>query len=157
MSEQSILSERDCSGGFLSTSLMKAAVHGDVRLVEVALECTSTNLDAVDAHGRTALTIACQNGHAAVVRALLAAGCDLGVGCSGSQADAIADEHGHADIAEAVRTEARARASLEAAISGCAPCDGATDNGSRAGAADELMAKLLKEAGLPKGSKEAPF
>jgi hypothetical protein len=41
-------SERDeCSGGYQSTPLMRAARSGQVELVATALECTATNMDAV--------------------------------------------------------------------------------------------------------------
>ena len=53
--------ERECSGGFQLTPLMKAAIHGDVSLVEKALECTALNLDAVGGDGRTALHTAAAN------------------------------------------------------------------------------------------------
>ena len=37
----------ECSGGFQSTPLTKAARFGQVELVATALECTATNLDAI--------------------------------------------------------------------------------------------------------------
>ena len=69
------LAERECSGGFQLTPLMKAAIHGDVSLVEKALECTALNLDAVGGDGRTALHTAAANGHRNVVQASLAVLC----------------------------------------------------------------------------------
>ena len=71
------MEERECSGGHQSTSLMKAARHGQVDLVVTALECTATNLDAVGADGKTALMIACANGHLGVAKAMANAGADI--------------------------------------------------------------------------------
>ena len=42
-----VMAERSCNGGFQSTSLQRAARHGDASLVALALECSATNLDAV--------------------------------------------------------------------------------------------------------------
>ena len=70
---------------------MKAATQGSVAMVETALECTATNLDAIDADGRTALMIAATHGHAAVCRALAEAGCDLDArDCDGKRATDLA-------------------------------------------------------------------
>ena len=60
--------ERDCAGGFHSTSLMKAARNDQPELVEKALECTANNIDAVGSDGRTALMIAAALGHLRVVQ-----------------------------------------------------------------------------------------
>ena len=153
------LAEIDCAGGYLSTSLMKAAVHGDAKLVSVGLECTASNIDAVDASGRTALMIACVNGHADVARALMEAGCDLSAADGeGRSAERLAEAHGHAAVAAAVRAEEHKRAKVWAAIMG-APSVQQPSAGLRAAELappDDVMAKMAA-ASLPVGAREAPF
>lgn len=90
---------------------MKAAVHGDVSLVERALECTALNLDAVGGDGRTALHTAAANGHRAVVRALADAGCDIDATADGQTAAEIALAAGHFTIFEDLTAEAQKRKS----------------------------------------------
>ena len=109
-SAEPALAERDCSGGFQLTPLMKAAIHGDVSLVEKALECTALNLDAVGGDGRTALHTAAANGHRAVVRALADAGCDIDAAADGQTAAEIALAAGHFAIFEDLTAEAQKRA-----------------------------------------------
>ena len=82
------MAERECDGGFISTSLQKAALTGNVDMLVAALECTATNIDAVDADGCTALMIAASNGHAALVRAL----CDAGADVSPTNGDGLTAE-----------------------------------------------------------------
>ena len=144
---EAAMAERACDGGFQSTPLQRAARHGDTSLVAVALECSATNLDAVDAEGRTALMIAAANGHAAVVRALLDAGCDVdAVDGAGMSAVDAARAAGHAAIAASVQTEKAKREALLSQICG------------KQGLPPELAALL--SAGGPPGagrSAEAPF
>ena len=90
---------------------MKAAIHGDVSLVEKALECTALNLDAVGGDGRTALHTAAANGHRAVVRALADAGCDIDATADGQTAAEIALAAGHFAIFEDLTAEAQKRRS----------------------------------------------
>jgi ankyrin repeat protein len=91
-------------GGFMSTSLQKAAQSGDASLVAAALECSATNLDAVDATGRTALMIAAARGHLSVLRALCDAGADVDpLDGNGRDAVAIAEAEGHTACAELCR------------------------------------------------------
>mmetsp|Transcript_8956 Transcript_8956/g.15350 ORF Transcript_8956/g.15350 Transcript_8956/m.15350 type:complete len:147 (-) Transcript_8956:156-596(-) len=113
-------SERDeCSGGYQSTPLMKAARSGHVELVAIALECTATNMDAVGADGRTALITAAAHGHLAVVTALMNAGCDLDVeDCSGQTAVQVAEVAGNKDIAIAIQKGLAQRAAVWSAIKG---------------------------------------
>ena len=87
--------ERDCAGGFHSTSLMKAARNDQPELVEKALECTANNIDAVGSDGLTALMIAAALGHLRVMRALCNAGADLN----------LVDANGHSALDAAIRSE----------------------------------------------------
>ena len=145
------MAERACDGGFQSTPLQRAARHGDASLVVVALECSATNLDAVDAEGRTALISAAANGHAAVVRALLDAGCDVDAADgAGMSAVDSATAAGHAAIAVTVEREKAKREALLNLI--CGPGTG------KQGLPPELAA-LLSAGGSPGAgrSAEAPF
>ena len=117
---------------------MKAAIHGDVSLVEKALECTALNLDAVGGDGRTALHTAAANGHRAVVRALADAGCDIDATADGQTAAEIALAAGHFTIFEDLTAEAQKREQIWRAINGEATIAAAV-------------------AGGASGSKEAPF
>ena len=151
------MEERECSGGFMATSLQKAARSGDVDSLVASLECTATNLDAVDAEGHTALMIAAANGHTALVTALCDAGADTSAtDGDGHTAEQIAANAGHAACAARLHKEAGRRASIWAAINGGASGgDGAPS--SQAPRMEDMMAKLLAEAGLPKGPAESPF
>jgi len=148
------MEERACSGGFMSTSLQKAATHGDARLVAQALECTATNLDAIGADGRTALMLAAMHGHLSVCAALCDAGADLDV-CDGAgqSAEALAAASGHAQCAKLLASEATKRRALWSTIMGT----GAAGPTSSIEPREDVMAKLLAEAGLPKGAAESPF
>lgn len=64
-------------GGYKRTSLQLAARDNTPEVAIRSLECTATNLDAVDEHGRTALMTASLKGSFKVVKVLLAAGADL--------------------------------------------------------------------------------
>ena len=98
---------RDCSGGFMSTTLHKAATHGDASLVAKALECTATNLDSVTAEGLTALMIAAGHGHLSVLTALCEAGADIEpCDSDGRNAEALALSSGHEQCALLLRAEA---------------------------------------------------
>ena len=146
---EAAMAERSCDGGFQSTPLQRAARHGDASLVLVALECSATNLDAVDAEGRTALIIAAANGHAAVVHALLDAGCDVDAADgAGMSAVDSATAAGHAAIAVSVAKEKAKREALLSLICGA----------GKQSLPPELAALL--SAGGPPGagrSAEAPF
>ena len=155
--------ERECTGGFMSTSLQKAAVHGQVELVERALECTATNIDAVDSNGETALMIAASNGHNNVLRALCDAGADVTLtNGDGLTAADIASRAGKDACVQLLKREAERRDALEAAIRGIE----AQQSGAPLPAAaarptmppvEDLMAKMLAEAGVAAGPKESPF
>ena len=146
------MEERECSGGHQSTSLMKAARHGQVDLVVTALECTATNLDAVGADGKTALMIACANGHLGVAKAMADAGADIdATDGDGRKAVDIAEAAGHAKIADMLRAEAGKRAAVWDAIGG----------GGGGGDASSLEAMLSQLAGgvgsTPGQTRESPF
>ena len=114
-----VMAERPCNGGFQSTSLQRAARDGEASLVAVALECSVVNLDAVDAEGRTALIIASSNGHAAVVRALLDAGCDIdATDGAGRAAVGAAAAAGHTAVVTCLREEKAKREAFMLSISG---------------------------------------
>ena len=141
--------ERDAcaEGGFLATSLMKAATQGSVLMVEKALECTATNLDAISADGRTAVMIAALNGHAAVCRALAEAGCDLEArDCDGKRAVDLAAD---AACRDALADEQRKRDLLWSAISGEAAAEQDPEAQLRA-----MLASAKLGGGL---SAESPF
>ena len=150
--------ERECDGGFMSTSLQKAARAGDANLVAYALECTQTNLDAPDAEGCTALMIAAGLGHLNVVRALADAGADLAaIDASGRTAAQIASAAGHADIHELLARAQAERDALLAALTAGSMASNEVGGTSFRGKGDDLMAKLTRQAGLPAGPSEAPF
>lgn len=143
--------ERECSGGFASTSLMKAALHNDVAAVERALECSAVNINAYDAQGRTALMIAAAQGNRDVALALSNAGGDvLLTNADGQTAEEIASQHGHGDTAAAIKADRLRRETIYAAIY-------ESDAPSKGAPAADAMAKLLAQAGLPPGAKESPF
>ena len=104
--------ERDCAGGFHSTSLMKAARSDQPELVEKALECTANNIDAVGSDGRTALMIAAALGHLRVVRALCNAGADLN----------LVDGNGRSALDAAIRSEHAEIAALLCVQPAATPC-----------------------------------
>eukprot|EP00959_Pyramimonas_sp_CCMP1952_P008877 185673-Pyramimonas_sp.AAC.1 len=109
----------ECSGGFQSTPLMKAARYGQAEGVARALECTATNLDAIGADGRTALITGAANGHLEVVKVLMDAGCDLDIqDLSSRTAVAVAETEGHPHIAKAIKDEQERRAVFWSAIKG---------------------------------------
>lgn len=145
------LAERECDGGFQSTSLQRAARHGDASLVAVALECTATNLDAVDADGRTALLIAAFNGHASVVRALLDAGCDMDAhDGTGATALDVAKAAGHDEVALMLQAEKVKRDAVWGAILG--------QKSAKPDLPPELAAMMMASAAGGGGrSLEAPF
>ena len=146
------LAERECDGGFQSTSLQRAARHGDASLVAVALECTATNLDAVDADGRTALLIAALNGHASVVRALLDAGCDMDArDGGGATALDAAKAAGHKEVALMLQAEQVKRDAVWGAILG--------EKRAKPDLPPELTAMMMASAAAGGGGRslEAPF
>ena len=155
------MEERECSGGFARSPLQRAAADGDLARVRHLLECTTVfgNLDAIDENGCTALMIAAKGGHTALVRVLIDAGADLdAIDANGQDAAATADAAGHSAVAKMLRTEAGSRAELWAAISGEPKKSSSTSSTAAPRAApDDLMAKLLADAGLPKGPAESPF
>ena len=150
------MEERDCSGGFAASPLQRAAADGDLVRVRHLLECTTVfgNLDAIDENGRTALMIAAEGGHTALVRVLIDAGADLdAIDAKGQDAAATADAGGHSAVAKMLSAEAKSRADLWSAISGASKKSSSTAAAPR----DDAMAKLLAEAGLPAGPAESPF
>ncbi|KAJ1451679.1 ankyrin repeat-containing domain protein [Pelagophyceae sp. CCMP2097] len=142
--------ERECAGGFMSTSLHKAARYDDAALVEAALDVSASQIDAVDAKGRTALMIAAQSGHGRVARALLKAGCDVDARDSQQQtAEDVARGAGHAETAEFICAERRKRDGVWAALFGLESKPAARE--------DDALAKILAQAGLQPTSRESPF
>ena len=173
--------ERNCSG-HQSTPLHKAALRGDLESLSHALECTTVfgNLDAVNIEGATALMLAAQAGHARIVRALVDAGADIEMlNAEGLDAAGLADAAGHDTLAAHIRAAKASRAALWAVITqqpcgrtssesgmgqACSTrsresvpgeCEGGT--ASAISPSEDIMAKLLAEAGLPSGPKESPF
>ena len=143
--------ERDCSGGFIATSLHKGALHDQPELVERALECTATNVNAVDAEGRTAVMIAAIRGHRRVCQALCDAGADLEA-TDGDNLDAatLADLNGHLKCGELLRAAMAKRKEIERLFHGLPKAESVSS-------AHDEMAKLLAAAGLPKVPAESPF
>lgn len=143
------MEERQCGGGFAATPLMRAARDGNVSMIEAALECSAANLDAVDAHGHTALMIACIAGHHAAAKALAEAGCDMdAVDGNGHRAADIAANNGQSAISKMLSEQEAKRARFLAAAFGTSGPGTGHEN---------VMDRLLREAGLPKGSNESPF
>eukprot|EP00927_Polykrikos_kofoidii_P037016 TRINITY_DN31186_c0_g2_i1.p1 TRINITY_DN31186_c0_g2~~TRINITY_DN31186_c0_g2_i1.p1 ORF type:complete len:276 (-),score=60.85 TRINITY_DN31186_c0_g2_i1:65-769(-) len=68
-------------GTWQRTSLMIAARHGQLDVVQRALEtsCSQPQLDSVDERGDTAVIIAARHGHVKVVEAFIKAGADLSI------------------------------------------------------------------------------
>ena len=156
------MEERECGGGFMSTSLQKAAISGDVNGLVLALECTATNIDALDANGCTALMLAAGKGHTALVKALCDAGADTTfTDADGNTAEALAARAGHKACEERIAREAARREAVWSAI------DEIHSKRTAGGAAlpprrtmppmDDMMSKLLAQAGLPSGPAESPF
>ena len=148
--------ELECKGGFQATSLMKAALHNDRAGIVIALECTATNIDAVNHLGSTALMIACSKGHMDVVNCLIAAGADLSItDGEGNGAYEIAKMNDHHQVATTVANEKAKRDALWAAITG-APTAPKPPSDKKD---DDALAALLMGAGatLPTLSREAPF
>lgn len=160
-------------GGFMKNSLQKAAHSGDVKSLEVALECTATNIDAIDHEGQTALMIAAAAGHDALVKALCDAGADTTItNGDGLTAEDFATTAGHDKCSARIRKAREQRASMEAIImqlgmverqrsGGAAATDAQapppTASRSMVPRGEDLMARLLAEAGVPKGAAESPF
>ena len=139
----------------MSTSLMKAATTGNVVALETALECTATNIDAVDQNGKTALMIAAQNGVVELVCALCNAGADTTLtDGDGLTAEKIAIQSGHELCAARLAKEQAKRNELMALI-GLGASSALPSRQSNP--SDVIMARLLAEAGLPKGPAESPF
>ena len=156
------MAERECGGGFKATSLQKAAASGDANMVVTALECTATNIDAINHEAQTALMIAAARGHIAVVRALCEAGADTSVeDGTGRKAEQIAREAGHEQTASMLNSWDAKRNEIEASIRAMQglPPDPALAAGRlpKANAHVDVMAKLLAEAGVRKGPAECPF
>ena len=152
--------EKDvCDGGTASTSLHKAARHGDAGVVAKSLECTSLNIDAVDGDGHTALMIAALNGNAAVANALCAAGCDVdALDAVGRSAEQLAAESGHSELAASLASEKAKRAALWDAIRGVG--DVAAPVAAAAAAKPPTIEELIAGGGgVPKtgGVAECPF
>lgn len=130
------------------TPLHSAARRGDASLVTVALECSTAHLNSVDTEGRTALITAAANGHAAVVRALLDAGCDINVADSaGVSAVMAARAAGHDAVAVSVQTAKAKREALLLTICGT----------GKQGLPPELAMLLSAGAPGPGRAAEAPF
>ena len=162
------MAERECSGGFLLTPLMKAAMMGDIAAASHAIEAMHCrgdgdgNLNGVTHEGCTALMLACRAGHIQVINALLQAGCELDQrDAEGRDAAAIADSAGHVECAVALRREAAARLAMWSMITGEAREAPAALISNQA-RAESVMDKMLREAGLStgcmvSGAREAPF
>ena len=145
--------ERACGGGFMATSLQKAAKSGDVKSLVLALECTATNVDAPDADGNTALMIAARNGFFDLVDALCNAGADpTSTDGNGETAEQIATAAGQLKCAARLSRASEQRSNLMTMIGLAGP-----EPPKQRTAEDDVMAKLLAEAGLPKGPAECPF
>ena len=165
------MEERECAGGFAMAPLHKAAHSGDAALVSHALECTQAALDAPDSEGRTALIIAAGGGHLKVVKALAEAGAELAaVDQSGRTASQIASANGHHDVAEYLAQTEASRSALWAAVIGSSSGMGSETcvsggrsagmsvaSGGASGKESDIMANLLRQAGLPSGPAESPF
>ena len=158
------MAERECDGGFISTSLQKAALTGNVEMLVAALECTATNIDAVDADGCTALMIAASHGHAALVHALCDAGADVSpTNGDGLTAEQLAERAGHTACIERLHREAIRRQEVWSAIDAVFQAQGGQSKPKLPSTSiesmlkDDVMSKLLAEAGLPKGPAESPF
>ena len=165
---EAAMAERECSGGFLLTPLMKAAMMGDIAAASHAIEAMHCrgdgdgNLNGVNHEGCTALMLACRAGHIQVINALLQAGCELDQrDAEGRDAAAIADSAGHVECAVALRREAAARLAMWSMITGEAREAPAALISNQA-RAESVMDKMLREAGLStgcmvSGAREAPF
>ncbi|CAK0871976.1 unnamed protein product [Prorocentrum cordatum] len=116
------------------TPLMVAARHGQLEVVGHCLgtSCRQPQLDLVDERGDTALMIAAREGHAQVVRALLAAGADPWARNSAGQsaADLARSEPIRADV---MRAEAKLEALRRTFLAQAGVADEADGSGGGAG------------------------
>ena len=139
----------------MSTSLQKAATNGDVKSLIVALECSACNIDAPNASGRTALMISSAAGHIGMVRALCEAGADVTVlDGDGQTAQMLAAAAEHAECAALLLREQKRREEIWNTIFAEKAELKPTP---KVPAGDDIMAKLLAEAGLKVGPAECPF
>mmetsp|Transcript_95969 Transcript_95969/g.277142 ORF Transcript_95969/g.277142 Transcript_95969/m.277142 type:complete len:163 (+) Transcript_95969:48-536(+) len=140
------------------TSLMVAARHGQVDVVERFLEtsCSQPQLDVVDQNGDTALIIAAREGHLDVVKKLLSAGADTAPkNLAGKTALESAKTE---DIRKAIEAgEAKMEALLQAILAGAAPSRSAAGaSSSAAGGLEALLGGLKLDAGAGMRG-ECPF
>jgi len=144
---------------------MKGAAAGDVALIAQSLESSATNLDAIDAHGRTALVLAARHGHAAAVRALLDAGANLEQqDCDGLDAQAAARAGGHEAAVEMIARELAKREALWGLVVGKAhggaaasSAAGVTGDALARSAQREAMMRRLAADSSAGASRESPF
>ena len=154
--------ERECSGGFILTPLMKAAREGNLTYLETALENSCVNIDGIDNLGCTALMIAAAHGHMAIVQALINAGCCLDVvDGQGRNAAQIAQGEQHIECAKVLKDEAASRVAFWRNIVQEAPPAALISDRARE---ESVMDKKLREAGLSSSTggklssaKESPF
>lgn len=156
-------------GGCVQTTLMKAAATGDLDLLVRSLESTAANIDALDAHGRTALMLAARQGHTLAVRALLDAGADTEpADCDELDALAAAQSLGHVVTVQVIESERAKREALRHMVlsasaprgAGDAAGAGAARNGSGMPGREALLEAMMRGAAAGSstgGSRESPF
>ena len=140
------------------TPLQKAARSGDATLLSIVLDSSSlAAIDVADENGRSPLLIASSLGHLDVVKALVAAGANLDAeDLNGQTAQSLATASEFRDVAEFLASSAAKQAALWQTITG-APTSSNTNSSFDNKQGVDVMAMLLKEAGLPAGPKESPF
>jgi len=149
-------------GAWQKTPLLIAARHGQVDVIDRALEtsCTQPQLDVVDEKGNTALMVAAMEGHGKVVLKLLEAGCDLDVeNLEGKKAVDLATTD---EIRKSIEVaDARVQLILAAVLQGKPPPGGSASFGKATGSGSCLPAPwspvLAMGAAAGRSSAECPF